>query len=186
MKNILAFGASSSKNSINKQLAQYAASQVQDTVVCLIDLNDFEMPIFSVGIENSNGIPNKAQEFKELVDKADGIVLSLAEHNSSFTVAYKNIFDWVSRIDKNVFQSKPLFLLATSPGERGGKSVLDHAVSIYSHSNKSIPQFFSLPSFNKNFDEEKGIIDASLKSEFEKQLESFSEDLKETVGEPCN
>ena len=54
-KNIIALGASSSKNSINKQLASWAASQILDTEVNLLDLNDYEMPIFSVLQEHAEG-----------------------------------------------------------------------------------------------------------------------------------
>ncbi len=39
MKKIIAFGASSSKTSINKQLATYAAKQFKDATVEVLDLN---------------------------------------------------------------------------------------------------------------------------------------------------
>ena len=50
-KKIIAFGASSSKQSINKQLATFAANQFQNVSVEILDLNDYEMPIFSVDKE---------------------------------------------------------------------------------------------------------------------------------------
>ncbi|MGB1252044.1 MAG: NADPH-dependent FMN reductase, partial [Candidatus Promineifilaceae bacterium] len=43
---ILAFGASNSRNSINKALVTYAATLINNDVE-IIDLNDFEMPIYS-------------------------------------------------------------------------------------------------------------------------------------------
>ena len=42
MKKIVAFGASSSKKSINKQFASYAASLISDADSIIIDLNDFD------------------------------------------------------------------------------------------------------------------------------------------------
>ena len=45
-KKIVAFGASSSKNSINKEFSYFAAKQIDNVVINLMDLNDFEMPIF--------------------------------------------------------------------------------------------------------------------------------------------
>ena len=45
MKKIIAFGASSSTNSINKKLAIYAANQISNSKVIVLDLNDFEMGI---------------------------------------------------------------------------------------------------------------------------------------------
>ena len=62
-KKIIAFGASSSKSSINKQLATYTANQFQTASVEILDLNDYEMPIFSVDKEKENGIHPLAQEF---------------------------------------------------------------------------------------------------------------------------
>ncbi|MEQ8625538.1 MAG: NADPH-dependent FMN reductase [Vicingaceae bacterium] len=175
MKNILAFAGSNSKNSINKQLAVYAAGLLSEAKIIVVDLNDFPLPMYSIDLENNSGIPEQAHKFKEFIDQSDGIVLSLAEHNGSFTAAYKNTYDWVSRIDKNVFQHKPLFLLATSPGGRGASSVLEHASSIYSHSNKAPLVNYSLPSFHKNFDADKGIIDKELQSMFEKKLNLFKQ-----------
>jgi len=46
MKKIIAFGASSSKTSINKKLATYAAHLFEGATVEVLDLNDYEMPIF--------------------------------------------------------------------------------------------------------------------------------------------
>ena len=66
MKKIIAFGASSSTNSINKKLAIYAANQISNSKVIVLDLNDFEMPIYSEDRDRINGIPEKAHEFKRL------------------------------------------------------------------------------------------------------------------------
>lgn len=177
MKKIIAFGASSSKNSINRTLANFAANRIDNVEVKLLDLNDYEMPIFSVDRENDNGIHELALKFKEEVKNADGIIISFAEHNGAYSAAFKNIYDWVSRIDGNVWESKPLFLLATSPGGRGGKSVLELAHSRYSHGYKNTIVTFSLPSFYENFSSENGIANEELKAEFFGALQEFEQAL---------
>jgi chromate reductase len=96
MKKVLAFGASNSKQSINQQLATWAANQIEDIELKTIDLNDFEMPIYSIDRENTSGIPQQAHNFKRLIMETDGIIISFAEHNGSFSAAYKNITDWTS------------------------------------------------------------------------------------------
>ncbi len=63
MKKILAFGASNSKTSINKQLATYASSLLKNTEVEVLDLNDFDVPTYSVDLEGKSGIPDNAQQF---------------------------------------------------------------------------------------------------------------------------
>ena len=46
MKKIIAFGASSSKTSINKQLATYAANLFKNAEVEVLDLNNYECLFF--------------------------------------------------------------------------------------------------------------------------------------------
>ena len=177
MKQIVAFGASSSKKSINKDLASYAASVIEDANVLILDLNDFEMPIYSIDYENDYGIPEKAFKFKEKLKTADGIIISFAEHNSVYTAAFKNIFDWISRIEKVVWFNKPMFLLSTSDGDRGAKTVLQIAYNRMSFGNPHKIPTFSLPNFKKNFDKNNGIIDIDLNDEFQNALKVFISNL---------
>jgi len=173
-KKLLAFGASNSRDSINKKLAAHVANQVENAATTLIDLNDFEMPIFSIEREKTGGIPAEAKQFKELIESHDGIVVSFAEHNGNFSAAFKNIFDWVSRLEGKVWAGKPMFLLATSPGGRGGISVLEIAKSRFPYSGGEIAATFSLPSFKANFSETEGVQDEALNSNFREQLALFA------------
>lgn len=111
---VLALAASNSSTSINKQLAVYAAGLVPNAEVEVLDLNDFEMPIFSEDKEKELGQPELAQRFFQKLGDADVIVISYAEHNGSYSAAFKNVFDWTSRIDMKVYQGKPVIMLATS------------------------------------------------------------------------
>ena len=163
-KKIIAFGGSSSKKSINKKLATYTANLFQDATVEILDLNDFEMPIYSVDKEE-NGFPKEAQNFLGKIEESDLLVVSLAEHNGAYTAAFKNILDWTSRINGKVFQGKKMLLMATSPGARGGQSVLDIAKDRFPRHDAHLVGTFSLPSFYENFDERNGIINSDLKNE---------------------
>ena len=173
-KKIVAFGASNSKNSINKKLATFAASQIENTEITILDLNDFEMPIYGIDREMESGIPALAHDFKVHLKNADGIIISFAEHNGAYSAAFKNIMDWNSRISKDIWESKPMLLMATSPGARGGIAVLDIAVSKFSYMNKNTISHFSLPSFGDNFSEADGITDVDLLKLFQEQLKIFT------------
>ncbi|WP_137170380.1 NADPH-dependent FMN reductase [Marinomonas sp. FW-1] len=155
---VLTFGASNSKNSINKQLAFYAAQQINNADVSLIDINDFEMPIYSEDREKESGIPKLAHDFYNAIGAADSIVMSFAEYNGSYTSAYKNLFDWTSRINMKVFQSKPVIMLSTSPGPSGAQSVLAAAQASAPYFSANLIGAISLPNFYDNFDAEKGIV----------------------------
>lgn len=165
MKKIIAFGASSSKTSINKQLATFTANQFQNASVEVLDLNDYEMPIFSTDRETESGIPQLAQDFYAKIGSADLIVISFAEHNGAYSTAFKNIFDWTSRINGKTFQEKPTLLLSTSPGPRGGSSVLEIAKNRFPFQGAIVKGSFSLPSFYDNFDVVNGIINEDLKNQ---------------------
>ena len=177
MKKIVAFGASSSLNSINKDLATYTASLVPDSASIVVNLIDFEMPIYSIDKEKENGIPDLAYKFKDILKNADGIVISFAEHNGVYTAAFKNIFDWISRIEKVVWYNKPMFLLSTSNGDRGAKTVLQIAYNRMSFGNPHKIPTFSLPNFKKNFDKNNGILDIDLNDEFQNALKVFISNL---------
>jgi chromate reductase, NAD(P)H dehydrogenase (quinone) len=164
-KKIIAFGASSSKTSINKQLATYAAHQFENTTVEVLDLNDYEMPIFSVDKETETGIPQLAHDFYAKIGTADLIVISMTEHNGAYSAAFKNILDWTSRINAKTFQEKSVLLLSTSPGARGGSSVMEIASKRFPFQGAIVKGSFSLPSFYENFDSEKGITNEDLKNQ---------------------
>ena len=155
---VLAFGTSNSKNSINKKLAFYAAQQINNADVSLIDINDFEMPIYSENREKESGIPQLAHDFYNAIGSTDSIVMSFAEYNGSYTSAYKNLFDWASRIDTKVFQNKPVLMLSTSPGPSGAQSVLAAAQASAPYFAANVIGAISLPSFYENFDAENGIV----------------------------
>jgi chromate reductase, NAD(P)H dehydrogenase (quinone) len=165
MKKIIALAGSSSKNSINKQLVTYVASQFDNVACEILDLNDYEMSIYSADREKENGIPQLAINFYEKLGSADLIIISLAEHNGAYSAAFKNIFDWTSRYNNKLFQQKPLLLTSTSSGPRGGLCVMEIAKDRFPRHDGNIIATFSLPSFNDNFKAESGISNEVLKTQ---------------------
>jgi NAD(P)H-dependent FMN reductase len=149
---IVAFAGSNSRNSINKKLANYVAHLFENASVEILDLNDYALPVFGVDIEKEIGQPELATQFLNKIATADLLVVSLAENNGNYSVAFKNIFDWASRQEKKVFQEKPMLLMATSPGGRGGATVLEIAKNAFPRYGAQIQATFSLPLFNENFD----------------------------------
>ena len=183
MNKIVAFGGSNSSRSINHQLAAWASAQLENVEVNLLDLNDYEMPIYSIDKERDNGIPDQAHQFKNALREADGIILSLAEHNGSYSAAFKNILDWGSRIERSMWLGKPMFLLASSPGPRGGKNVLSTAVGSFPHQGAHVVASLPLPSFNQNFSPDQGITESELSGKFEAQLSKFITSIHEAKTE---
>jgi chromate reductase len=153
MKNVIAFAGSNSKTSINKKLVSLAVSKLSNANSSVLDLNDFEVPVYGIDFEAENGIPESAKKLSELIENSDAIILSLAEHNGSYAAVFKSIFDWMSRINPKVWRNKPMLLMSTSPGGRGGAGVLGSAKMAFPHLGGNIVAEFSLPSFFDNFKE---------------------------------
>ena len=174
MKNIIIIGGSNSKNSINKILAIYTAEFLKDVVLTLVDLNEFKLPLFGIDLENEEGIHSEAKRLNGIFDWADGFVISLAEHNGAYSAAFKNAFDWLSRVNGKVWRDKPMLLLATSPGARGGQTVLDIAAGRFPYMGAKITGTLSFPSFFDNF-KDGDVVDADLKSKLLVEISKFQE-----------
>ena len=156
--NIVVFAASNSTKSINKRLALHAAKILQDEFkapveIEALDLNDYDMPVYSPERE-AQGIPRQAQAFYDKLGAADGVIISLAEYNGSYTAAFKNIFDWCSRIKMTIFQDRPVMVMATSKGGRGGANVLAAAKGGFPHFGANITSSFGFGPFDEHFDSE--------------------------------
>jgi chromate reductase len=156
---LIAFAGSSSKSSINKKLVTYVSTLFSGMESEVLDINDFEAPLYSTDKEGEIGIPEVIKSFAQKISDADLVLLSLAEHNGSYSAAFKNLYDWVSRIpDRKPFDDTPLFLMATSPGGRGGSSALEIAEARFPRDGAKLMATFSLPMFYEVFSLEVGIM----------------------------
>jgi len=169
---ILAFAGSTSSTSINRELVKFVLKDFQEEEINLIDLNDFTMPVFSVDLEKK-GFPDEAYQFLKAIEECDVIICSLAEHNRSYSSAFKNVFDWSSRINVKVFQNKPMLLMSTSPGGYGGGNVMNTAKTFFPQFAAEIKDTFSLPKFYENFDLESGVINPDMLNELKGKIQNF-------------
>ncbi len=176
MDKIIVFAASTSRNSINKQLATYASIFLEHKDIEILDLNDFLAPLYSIDEENQSGIPENVQKFKAKLGEASAFIISLAEHNGNFTAAFKNLYDWLSCIDTNIFEKKKILLLATSPGSSGASNVLSIAKASFPWMGGEIAAEFSLPNFFDNFTDAQ-ITDLDLKNKLIKQVKILNDQI---------
>lgn len=163
---VVAFAASNSSQSINKQLATYTANLITNSDVEVLDINDYEMPIFSEDREKEIGHHELAIAFYNKLSEADAIIIGFAEHNGSYSAAYKNLFDWTSRYNRALFQDKPMILLATSPGPNGAVNVLKVATESTPFFAGKVVASISVPSFYDNFNNGE-ITDPQIKDQLQ-------------------
>jgi NAD(P)H-dependent FMN reductase len=105
------------------------------------------------------------------------IICSLAENNRSYSVAFKNVFDWASRINVKVFQDKPMLLMTTSPGGYGGGNVMAEAQKFFPQFGAIIKETFSLPKFYENFDQDNGVISPEHLNSLKEKIADFKQQI---------
>ena len=172
MKKVIALGGSNSVKSINKVLASFVVNKLIDVEVKVLDLNNYKLPLYGIDVEEGKGIPQDAYKLLNEIKESDGIVLSLAEHNGTYSTAFKNAFDWMSRIESKLWSEKPMLLMSTSPGERGGATVLEVAKARFSYMGGNIVAEMSFPSFFENLKDGK-VVDKSLNLKLEMAIEKL-------------
>ncbi len=182
-RKIIAFGASNSAQSINKKLAAFAANKLVGVTVEILDLNDYPLPIYSVDLELQKGIPEAATLFYQKIKSAQGIIISLAEYNGLHTAAFKNLWDWLSRIrmekPMHIWNEAPMLLLSTSPSRRSMSNVLKVSKELFPFFGAQIIASFHLPSFN-HFFQNNEIVNSEQRLLFEKELQKFQETILKT------
>jgi NAD(P)H-dependent FMN reductase len=70
-----------------------------------------------------------------------------------------------------------MLLLATSPGARGGATVLNAAAITFPYMGAKVVSCFSLPSYYQNFIPDQGIIQPELQLQFHSIINSVKEQL---------
>lgn len=131
MAKLLAFAGSVRKGSFNNAIVEVAAEGAREAGadVTLINLSDFEMPIFSEDYEAEYGAPEGALAFKKLLMEHDGFLIASPEYNSSYPALLKNAIDWASRMAEGekplqAFKGKAAGIMSASAGGLGGMRVL--------------------------------------------------------------
>lgn len=122
----LVMSASTRTGSLNGGLARRIVTELhrREEPVELVDLTEYEMPMYHGDIEREAGAPDAAAELVERFAAAEHLVIVTPEYNGAFPPLLKNTFDWMSRVDRGFLTHLTVHLAAASPGSRGGAGVL--------------------------------------------------------------
>jgi NAD(P)H-dependent FMN reductase len=134
---ILSFAGSLREESFNKRVLKnaVAGARAAGAEVTVIDLRDFDMPIYNADDHEKQGFPENAIKFQELLLAHDGLLISSPEYNGSLPGGMKNAIDWASRPRGDVkmyaaFKNKVAGIMTASPGSFGGLRCLGHLRSV--------------------------------------------------------
>lgn len=175
MKNILAFSGSNSPESINEKLIQSVIERYPEYEINVIDLKQFEAPIYSPTIQ-ATGIPKSIQDLYAIFQDSDGFIIASPEHNGLPTAFLKNTLDWLSIFTQQFFGNKPVLLLSTSPGATGAQTQLALLAKLIPIWGGIVKATYSLGSFNENFDTNNNTITSKVAlQDLDKAVFAFAE-----------
>lgn len=116
----------------------------------IIDLKDYDLPLYNGDLEKAQGLPEKAKKLYNLFLESDGILIASPEYNSSFTPLLKNSLDWISRKDLKCINHKVFALIAASPSDMGGiRGLLQLRVVLANMGGLVIPEMLAIPKADK-------------------------------------
>jgi len=173
MSVLLALAGSNSSTSINFKLVKYTAGLISGKEVQLLNMANYPFPLYSEDNEREMGFSNSLVELRNEIMKAKGVIISVNEHNSHPSTFFKNVLDWLSRLERKFLEDTEVLLMSTSPGKRAGQGSLEIIEKLLPRFGANVCATFSLPSFYENFDSEKGIIDKDLSDRHHLALTEF-------------
>lgn len=150
---MLVFVGSNSSKSINEQLTKAVLKELNIAHV-FVDLKTLGIPLFSEDLEKEIQSPNGILYLKERIDSFEHIFIAANEHNQNLSAFFKNVLDWLSRIELKFLQNKKIFILSTSDGQRGGLSANENLQKLVHRFGCEIYESYAFASFSVNFDKE--------------------------------
>lgn len=174
MKKIIVFVGSNSSTSITFQLTNWVVKQMNNVSVDFVALNEYTPVLYSQDIERESGFPKELNSLLDRFKAADACLIATNEHNGSWSAYMKNVFDWLSRMDRAFLENKNIFALSCSPGARGGLGSLEQSIRLLPRMGGNVVASSTFPNFATNFNVQTSeVTDGEIKSKLLDQLNVF-------------
>ncbi len=190
---ILAFAGSSRQDSINQKLLQLVVDRVRQAggEVTLVNLAEFDVPLYNGDLEAEQGIPADAERFYQLMKQHAGFLIACPEYNRSITPLLKNTIDWASRPREGdrpleAFDGKVAALCSASPGALGGLRGLYHVAEILQSIGTSVlPKQVAVGGFASALDDDGNLTDTRNSSMMDAMCQRLVRAVNQAAGSPA-
>jgi chromate reductase, NAD(P)H dehydrogenase (quinone) len=184
----LVFAGSLRRDSHNKKLADLAAVAIRanggETDVA--SMADFDVPSYNQDVEDQDGFPPGAEEFRRRLEGCHAFVVAAPEYNNSIPGLLKNAIDWVSRFRPQPFNERHGLLMSASPSMVGGNRGLWALRIPLEHLGARIyPDMFSLAQAHLAFGTDGQLEHEELRHRFDANISNFMNLVEASERYPC-
>lgn len=143
----------------------------QLATVEIIDLNEYQFPIFNERLRFEPNPSEKVLDFTGRIKSADGVLIVTPEYNGGYPAALKNVVDLLYE----EWHRKPIAISTVSEGAFGGTQVITSLqFSLWKIRAWTVPAMFPVPKAQEAFDEKGNPTD---KEKTEKRAKTFINEL---------
>lgn len=177
-KKILALAGSTRQGSYNQMLVKEAAAIAtqQGAQVTVINLSDYEMPLYNADLEAKKGMPKKAKALRQLMMDSDAMIISSPAYNGAYPALLKNVIDWATRTPEgtgslDAFKGKPIAIMCASPGRGGGVRGLVQLRQLLTNVGATVvTDEVAIPNASTVFDSKGQLIDSKQKDALSQEI----------------
>jgi len=105
------------KASLNRRLMMVAAASFDGP----FEEGDLRLPLYDGDLQEAQGIPEAVVRLAGQIRAADAVLIACPEYNKAPPGLLKNALDWVSRVEGQVLEGKPVALVSAAAGRAGGE-----------------------------------------------------------------
>jgi chromate reductase len=166
---LLAVSGSLRTGGFNRQLLDVAVAHARSlgAEVDVVDLKALGLPFYDGDVE-ARGLPPPVSELRERLGRAQGLLISSPEYNSSIPGGLKNALDWASRPPGRLFHEKWVAMMGATPGVFGTARMQPHLRQVLSSVGALVlPGQVHLPKAAEAFTPEGKLRDEARQKEVE-------------------
>jgi NAD(P)H-dependent FMN reductase len=124
--------------------------EYQLATVDLLDLNQYQFPIFNERLKFQPNPTADVVEFAGKIKSSDGVIIVTPEYNGGYPASLKNVVDLLY----DEWRRKPIAISTVSDGSFGGTQVITSLqFSLWKIHSWTVPAMFPVPKVADNFDE---------------------------------
>jgi chromate reductase, NAD(P)H dehydrogenase (quinone) len=177
-KKIVAISGSTRINSTNHRLINAIAELSKDTFNIEIYNSIGHLPQFNPDNDKEN-LSKEVLHFRQLLNKADGIMICTPEYAHGVPGSLKNAIDWT--VGTGEFSNKPTMLItASTDGKYGHQSLLETLQVIEAKNTQDLQLLIPFASTKVSADNK--IKDEGVLSAIKKLLIIFEKSIKENLS----